>query len=107
MNSFEEFMNEIKKSPTKALPGSDKTLPALQLALATNIIGFLAPFSAPSSEQQEFSEKVSNLVQDEAFLSEFSQQIGEPLEDESEDEFVERGSDKLRQILYSKFNIKT
>lgn len=105
MSSFEEFMNEVKESPTKALPASNTTLPAIQLALTTAVDGLLAPFSISNSEQQKFSEEVSSLVQDKAFLSEFSDQIGEPLEDESEDEFVERGSDKLRQMLYSKFNI--
>jgi hypothetical protein len=106
MSSFEEFMDEVKKSPIKALPASNTTLSAIQLALKTTIDGLLAPFFIPSSEQK-FSEEVSSLVQDEAFLSEFSDQIGEPLEYESEDEFVERSSDKLRQILYSKFNIRS
>jgi hypothetical protein len=107
MSSFEEFMNEVKESPTKALLASNTTLPATQLALTTAVDGLLAPFSIPGSERQKFSEEVSSLVQDKAFLSEFSDQVGEPLEDESEDEFVERGSDKLRQMLYSKFNIRS
>jgi hypothetical protein len=59
-----------------------------------------------NDEKQKFSEKVANLVQDEVFLSEFSDRIGEPLEHESEDEFVKRGSETLRQMLYDKFGIK-
>jgi hypothetical protein len=107
MSSFEEFMNEVKKSPSEALPASNTTLPTIQLALTTTVNGLLAPFAISSSEQQKFSEEVSSLVQDKAFLSEFSDQIGEPLEDESEDGFVKRGSEKLRQMLYSKFNIQS
>jgi len=106
MSSFKEFMDEVEKSPGKALPASNTTLPAIQLELTTTVDRLLAPFSISSSEQQKFSEEVSSLVQDKAFLSEFSDQIGEPLENESEDEFVKRGSDKLRQMLYSEFNIQ-
>ncbi|MBD2076965.1 hypothetical protein H6F86_24380 [Phormidium sp. FACHB-592] len=106
MSSFEEFMDEVEESPTKALPASNTTLSTIQLALTTTVKGLLAPLSISSSEQQKFSEKVSSLVQDKTFLSEFSDQIGEPLEDESEDEFVKRGSDKLRKMLYGKFNIR-
>lgn len=109
MSSFKQFINEIKESPSQALPASNTTLPAIQLALTATVGGLLslAPFSISRNEQQEFSEEVSSLVQDEVFLSEFSDQIGQPLENESEDEFVERGKDKLKQMLYSKFNVRT
>ncbi len=107
MNSFEEFMDELKKSSTKALAASNQTLPEIQLALRQTIDGLLTPFSTSIDEQQKFSEKVSSLVEDKAFLAEFSDQIGKPLEHESEDEFVRRGSDKLRQMLYTKFNIRS
>ena len=106
MSSFEEFMRVAQQSPGQFLPASNVTIPGIQLALTASIRGILSPFSAPSDEQEQFSKEVSNLVQDQAFLSEFSDQIGEPLEDESEDDFVERASDKLRQMLYSKFNIR-
>ena len=106
MNSFEEFMDEVEKSPTKALPESDITLPAIQSGLTTIIGGLSALFLTADNEQQKFSEKVSNLVQDKAFLSEFSGQIGEPLDGESEDEFVKRSSDRLMQMLCNKFDIR-
>lgn len=106
MSSFKEFMDEAKESSNKALPSSNITLPAIQSALTGAVSGILAPFSVPSDEQQKFSEEVSSLVQNEAFISEFSDQIGEPLEHESEDEFVRRGSDALRRMLYEKFGIK-
>ncbi len=107
MSSFKEFMDKAKESSNKALPSSNITLPAIQSALTGAVNEILAPFSVPSDEQQKFSEEVSSLVQDEAFLSEFSDQIGEPLEHESEDEFVRRSSNALRQMLYEKFGIKS
>jgi hypothetical protein len=106
MSNFKEFMDEIKASSTHALPASNINLPAIQLALTSEVSGLLAPLSVSSDDQHKFAEEVSNLVQDDAFLSEYSQQIGEPLEHEIEDEFVKRSSDKLRQMLYKKFGIK-
>jgi len=107
MNSFEEFMDNFKKPSTKSLAASNQTLPEIQLALGQKINGLLTLFSTSIDEQQKFSEKVSSLVEDKAFLAEFSDQIGKPLEHESEDDFVKRGSDELRQMLYTKFNIRS
>jgi hypothetical protein len=62
------------------------------------------PFS--TDKKQEFAKEVSSLVRDKEFISEFSDRIGLPLETETEDEFVERGSDVLRKMLYDRFGIK-
>lgn len=106
MSSFKEFMDEAEESPTKALPASNMSLSAIQTSLTSAISSLLTPFSIPSDKKQEFSEEVSNLVQDEAFISEFSDRIGLPSEIETEDEFVERGSGVLRKMLYDRFGIK-
>jgi hypothetical protein len=66
----------------------------------------VTPFLPPSDKKQEFSEKVSNLVRDKEFISEFSDRIGVPSELETEDEFVKRGNSVLRKILHNKFGIK-
>jgi hypothetical protein len=107
MSSFREFMDEIEESPTQSLPASELTIPAIQMALTAATVGLLTPFSFPDNEKQKFSEEVSSLIQNESFLSELSNQIDEPLENESEDEFVKRSSDALRRMLYDKFNIKS
>ncbi|ACK67270.1 hypothetical protein PCC8801_3299 [Rippkaea orientalis PCC 8801] len=106
MSSFKEFMDEAEESPTKALPSSNMSLSAIQTSLTSAVSNLLTPFSVPSDKKQEFSEEVSSLVQDEAFISEFSDRIGLPSEIETEDEFVERGSDVLRKMLYDRFGIK-
>lgn len=106
MTSFKEFMDEVKESPTAALAGSNITLAGIQSALTGKVGEILTPFSFSHDEKQKFSEEVSSLVENEAFLAEFSNQIGEPLENESEDEFVKRGSDTLKRMLYDKFGIK-
>jgi hypothetical protein len=105
MSSFKEFMDDAEKSSDNALSDLGGSLSAIQFTLTTTIGNLLTPLSAPTEEKQKFSEDVSNLVQDEAFLSELSNRIDEPLEQESEDEFVMRSSNVLRKMLYTRFDI--
>jgi hypothetical protein len=106
MNSFKEFMDEAEESPSQALPLSNTSLSEIQSSLALAVGSLLTPFSVSNDKKQKFSEEVSNLVRDEAFISEFSDCIGEPSELETEDEFVERGSNVLRRMLHDRFGIK-
>ncbi|WP_413161907.1 hypothetical protein ACL6C3_24345 [Capilliphycus salinus ALCB114379] len=111
MSSFKEFMDEAKKLPDQALANSNISLSAIQSSLQSAVRVqlapfFLTPFSCSQDKAEKFSEDVSNLVSDKAFISKFSDSIGEPLEDETEDEFVERSSKILRKMLYEKFGIK-
>jgi hypothetical protein len=106
MSSFKEFIDKAKELPNQALPMSNiTTFASIQSSLAISISGISAPFLMPD-EEQKFSEQVSSLVQDEVFISEFSNQISEPLESESEDDFIKRSSDVLRKMLYERFSIK-
>ncbi|MEG4506027.1 hypothetical protein QUA81_14675 [Microcoleus sp. F6_B4] len=106
MSNFKQFMDEIEQSPTQSLPESDLTLPSLQMALTAGTFLMLTPFSFSNNEKQKFSEEVSSLIHNQSFLSDFSNQIGKPLEQESEDDFVKRASDRLREMLYERFGIK-
>jgi hypothetical protein len=106
VSNFKQFMDKIKQSPTQSLPESYLTLPSLQRALTAGTFLILTPFSFSNNEKQKFSEEVSSLIHNESFLSDFSNQIGEPLEQESEDDFVKRGSNMLRKMLYDRFGIK-
>lgn len=106
MSSFKEFMDEAGESPTKALASSNTSLSAIQASLTLSVGRLLTPFAVSSDKKQKFAEEVANLVRDESFISEFSDRIGEPTELETEDDFVERGRDVLRMILFDKFGIK-
>ncbi|MEA5512127.1 hypothetical protein VB715_20340 [Crocosphaera sp. UHCC 0190] len=106
MSSFQEFMDKAEESPTTDLPGSNVSLSSIETSLKSVVSDLLTPFSVRVDKKQEFAEKVSNLVRDKEFISEFSDRIGEPSELETEDEFVERGSNVLRKMLYDKFGIK-
>ncbi len=107
MSTFKEFMNEAKESSNKTLPASNTSLSAIETSLTLAISSLLTPFSVPSNEKKEFSKKVSNLVRDEKFISQFSDCIDVPLEIETEDEFVERANSVLREMLYTRFGIKS
>lgn len=106
MSSFKEFMDEVKRSPTKALPASGISLTAIQASLLAAVGTLVTSSSAPNDEKRRFAEDVSTLVRDETFLSNFSDRIGEPSDHESEDEFVRRGKDTLRKMLYDRFGIE-
>lgn len=106
MSSFKEFMDEAEESPAKGLTSSNASLLTIQGSLALAVRSLLTPFAIPNDKKQRFSEEASNVVRDKAFISEFSDRIGEPTELETEDDFVERGSDILRRMLYDKFGIK-
>jgi len=106
MGSFKEFMNKAEESPDNVLPTSNMSLLAIQTSLTAATVTLTSAFIPKIDKKQEFSEKVSNLVRDEEFISKFSDRIGEPLELETEDEFVKRSSIVLRKMLHSKFGIK-
>ncbi|OWY68290.1 hypothetical protein B7486_26880 [cyanobacterium TDX16] len=105
MSSFKDFMDKAQESPNQNLPASTTTLASLQYSLAAASCIISSPFLSVN-EEQKFSEKVSSLVHDKAFISEFSDRISEPSEQESEDDFIERSSDVLRKMLYKHFGIK-
>ena len=105
MSKFKEFMDEAEESPTKALWSSDSIL-AIQASVTSAVSSLLTPFAVSNDIKQKFAEEAANLVRDEAFISEFSDCIGEPSELETEDKFVERSSDVLRRMLYNRFGIK-
>ncbi|AFY89706.1 MAG: hypothetical protein CLLPBCKN_005225 [Chroococcidiopsis cubana SAG 39.79] len=105
MSSFKDFMDNAIESSDQSLPASNISLASIQSSLAISMSAITSPFFKPN-EEQKFSEQVSSLVQNDAFLSELSDQIGEPQVDESEDDFVKRSSNVLRKMLYKHFGIK-
>ncbi|MFB8797111.1 MAG: hypothetical protein U7126_23460 [Microcoleus sp.] len=78
-------MDEAEESPTQPLPASNMSLSDIQPSLVVATYCSLIPVSLLLNDRkQEFSEKVSNLVRDEAFIPEFSDRISDPSEVETE-----------------------
>jgi|GEM_PF-3156981 hypothetical protein len=71
-------MDEAEESPTQPLPASNMSILAIQASLTAATNCLLIPCSFPNDQKQAFSEKVSNLVRDEAFIPEFSDRINNP-----------------------------
>lgn len=109
MNSFKDFIIEFKNNPSKLLPGIGSTLLDFQKSLSATIVYILEidNVSWQDTQKSEIAEKISNvLIKDDEILSNFSTQLGEPAPHDSEEMFVNRGTQILRQILYRVFDIK-
>ena len=100
-NSLDE-----KTKHNQPLQASEMTLSSIQTPLAAGIGEILFPISATANDKQKFTEEVAGLIQNDAFLKQFSDKVGAPSEANSEEEFVTRGSDVLKKMLYEKFGIK-
>lgn len=61
-------------------------------------------FSVFKSQKKlkEFSSKVSEVAYSDEVIDELSQNVGEPQEDETEDQFVERAKSEMKKILKKK-----
>ena len=62
-------------------------------------ISSVLPSTLSVSDRNEFASKLVSLVNEENFITELSDNIGKPKENESEDEFVNRGKRLLSDLL--------
>lgn len=67
-------------------------------------VGILSVFSN-SEKVEEFSKEVANYATSDDVMSSLSEQISTPRKNETEQEFVERASNVLREILKKKFKV--
>ncbi|TMN68081.1 hypothetical protein CWB85_18690 [Pseudoalteromonas sp. S1727] len=59
-----------------------------------------------SNESKEFSERVVSLVNSPEVINEVSDRLGVPKDGESQQEFVARGKNALRDTLLKKLSVK-
>lgn len=69
--------------------------------IALRAHGFSTP-SMSESEKEKFSNNVAKIANSDEVLTELSNSLGLPKEEESEDEFVKRGKTILTKILKNK-----
>jgi hypothetical protein len=98
MSSFNDFFKAVKKT--------DNSLTTSKEVVATTISNTLVSVSGlfSNSEREKFATKVSEFVLSDAFLNEFSGDVGLPKENESEDKFVERAKSTMRTLLMKKLS---
>jgi len=114
MSDFKEFWNNETNSnlqpsdsihkPVALSTATQNTLILGVTAITTGALSLLGG-NSKQAQAEKFSNEVSNYVTSDEVISELSDNVGAPKQDESEDEFVERASTALREILKKKFNV--
>ncbi|MGB4497268.1 MAG: hypothetical protein WBI40_01095 [Methylococcaceae bacterium] len=110
MSNFNDFLKSIKTGdslPSKS--ESQKVVAtafndALVSTMASKSIGIERLFSGSGDKTLKFAEKVSELAHSDDFLNEFSDDIGLPKDNESEDDFVERAKSTMKTLLMKKLS---
>lgn len=101
MTENPRFKDFFKSEEVRAL------LPAQAQAIVACVAEVSAPvlagLGASEGKQDEFARKVSELSVSGSFISEFSDELGTPLPEETEEAFVRRAKTVLRETLRSKF----
>ncbi|MBD2492410.1 hypothetical protein [Aulosira sp. FACHB-615] len=115
MTSFKDFYNNIEEFSKEIDTEIASTSPLTQGLISSTIIGSVGQVLLPTigmlsvfsnaEKVEKFSKEVANYATSEDVISSLSEQIGTPTQDETEEEFVERASTILRNILKKKFKI--
>lgn len=122
MTNFKDFFKSVE-SKNKSLTQSESSKTTVATAinnvfstslaiksisstyLASNSInGLLSNSNKKEIAAQKFSNDVSELVHSDEFLEEFSEKVGVPKENESENEFVNRAKETMRTLLKKKLS---
>jgi|GEM_PF-5272256 len=106
MTSFKEFHKKSEQlTEDFQKTGSIVTQISQNIQLRLSpMVGALSIFTT-SEKLEKFSKEVANYATSDDLLSSISDQIGEPKENETEQEFVERASQILREVLKKKFKL--
>jgi hypothetical protein len=106
---FKDFWqadSQIKNS------SEDINVSTIQSSIAAATQLSIAPLAATlfglddtQSKSEKFSKEVSEYATSKEVISSLSKEIGEPNETETEEDFIERASNVLREILKEKFKI--
>lgn len=78
------------------------TTSAVAKRISSGIVTIATSNSWTASDTSKFSSQAAELVTNEKFLDELESKIGDPKENESEDEFVARSKEQMRKLLKSK-----
>ncbi len=111
MNNFEDFYKNLKQLAHADTTEQPSKTQELSTTVAVNIQQALLPAIGLSiglgntQKVEEFSKGVANYATSGEVISSLSEKVGKPKENETEQEFVERASQILREILKKKFKI--
>lgn len=100
MSSFYDYYSFQKVDEKKGLLANDSNYPAM--------IACQAKLSAKKADlpkdvkNSHLYDLAKNIAEDDGFVKELSNAIGEPKREETEDMFVERSSKKMKEMLMAK-----
>lgn len=98
MSSFNDFFKTVKTTDNSLITSKE----VVATTISNTLVSVNGLFS--NSEREKFAAKVSEFAFSDAFLNEFSDDVGLPKENESEDKFVERAKSTMRTLLMKKLS---
>lgn len=98
MTSFKNFWNNSNVSNDSYKLCTCLSTGIQKLTLTSNVL-----FS--NSQTEKFSHEVTQFITSDEVITSLSREIGNPKQNETEDEFVTRASNILKKILEEKFNL--
>jgi len=101
MSDFKDFIKSTHKNELSNASSLELTT-RISSILAVSVPSIFSVSSISNAEREKFSEEVVKAANSDDVLTELSQEIGEPKETESEDEFVERAKTTFATILKRK-----
>jgi len=108
MSNFKDFFDSKKSGNTALISKAESKIAIAakinNLLIANPVIGSFSNSGKKEIAVEEFSNEVSQMVNSDKFLDEFSKDVGMPKVDESEDEFVNRAKDVMRNLLRAKLS---
>ncbi|MCG9770395.1 hypothetical protein L1D59_17520 [Pseudoalteromonas piscicida] len=100
MNNLIEFLNTTEKSSNlKELALSKVSKEVASAALRSDVV-------SSESKAEKFGQDVTKLAGSEDVISKLSDEVGAPLSNESEEEFVARAKKSFKKILMAKIASK-
>ncbi|MEH2113138.1 hypothetical protein [Nostoc sp.] len=107
--NFEDFLQADTKIKNNSV---DINISTIQSSIAAATLIATAPLAATlfglddtQRKSEKFSKEVSEYATSKEVIYSLSKKIGEPNETEAEEDFIERASNVLREILKEKFKI--
>ncbi len=100
MKNLKEFLS----APAKSSDSKELALKKVSTGVASAIL--LSGAVSTESKAEKFGQEVAKLAGSEEVMSELSQEVGVPLSNETEEEFVARAKKSFKKILMAKLESK-
>jgi hypothetical protein len=97
MSDFKSFVRSRKKGRALILSTSEKLSQNINVVLGASVLGLSI------ADREKFVSEVVEAANSDYVIDELSQSIGQPKEEETEDEFVNRSKSSLKNILKQRF----